>query len=62
MPIKPSASEIARVVAENRATFRRAGVSAKGSKPLTREEVAKLNAALRDVRSEAARRMKKPKK
>ena len=59
---KPSDEEIARVIAENRATFKRAGVSTKGSKPLTKEEVRKLNAALREVRAETARRMKKSKK
>ena len=55
---RPSDAERSRVIAENRATFRRAGVSTEGSKPLTREEVAKLNAALRKVRAEAASRMK----
>ena len=55
---RPSDKEISRVIAENRATFKRAGVSTKGSKPLTKEEVRKLNAALREVRAEAASRMK----
>ena len=59
---KPSDEEISRVIAENQATFKRAGISTKGSKPLTKEEVRKLNAALREVRAEAARRMKKSKK
>ena len=59
---KPSDEEISRVIAENVAVYKRAGISIKGSKPLTREEVRKLNAARREVRAEAARRMKKSKK
>ena len=55
---RPSDAERSRVIAENKDTFRRAGVPIKGSGPLTKEEVRKLNAALREVRAEAASRMK----
>ncbi len=49
--MRPPQSEIDRVVKENRAAFRLAGISTRKRDRLTKDEVARLNAALRMLRS-----------
>ena len=51
--MRPPQSEIDRVVRENRAAFRLAGVNINKKDRLTKEEVARLNAALAMLRSKS---------
>jgi hypothetical protein len=55
---RPSEDEIARVVAENRETMRRAGVTE--DTPRTDDVVRRLNKALREIRAENQKGLEEP--
>tara|TARA_R110000751_G_scaffold50616_2_gene111699 strand:- start:1344 stop:1511 length:168 start_codon:yes stop_codon:yes gene_type:complete len=52
---RPTQQEIDRVIKENKETFRLAGVNTNKKGRLTKEEVARLNAALKLLRSKKAK-------